>query len=129
MNLLLDTHTFVWWVSGETIEIGARALPLIEDPDNVVFVSAASAYEIVFKHRKGLWPDIALLAADVAGEVEAADFTELPVGFQHMQIAGNLVEVHRDPFDRIFAAQALTGSMPILSADRKLDQFGVQRIW
>jgi PIN domain nuclease of toxin-antitoxin system len=94
-----------------------------------VFVSAASAWEIATKHRIGKLPQAALLAADVAGFVAAEGFNELPVSIRHGQLAGNLPRIHKDPFDRMLIAQAVTADMTIVSNETLFGAYGVARLW
>ena len=128
MRLLLDTHALIWWLLGDDA-LSAVAQRAIADPDNDSFVSAASAWEITTKYRIGKLPAAALLAADVARIVAAHGFTELPISIRHGQIAGGLPGIHKDPFDRILIAQAITEDMAIVSSDAIFDRYGVARLW
>lgn len=127
MRLLLDTHTIAWWAEGSN-DLPVAMRDLIDDASNDVYVSAVSAYEIALKHRRGKWPGADLLLAALEALVEE-DFTALPLAFAHASVAGNLPPVHRDPFDRMLAAQALVEDLTIVSIDDKLDRFGVNRLW
>src|SRR5579872_2965773 len=88
MQLLLDTHALLWWLSGDNA-LSLVARDAIADPANDVFVSAASGWEIATKYRIGRLPQAALLAADVAGFVSAQGFAELPITIRHGQTAGS----------------------------------------
>jgi PIN domain nuclease of toxin-antitoxin system len=128
LRLLLDTHAFLWWLGDDPkLSPGARAA--IADPSAKVFVSAASAWEITTKHRLGKLPGVAKLAADVAARVAAEKFRELDVTFAHAQHAGALQGSHKDPFDRLIAAQAVLERLVLVSNDGALDAFGVVRLW
>lgn len=128
MQLLLDTCTFIWWIAGDpTLTAVARAP--IADPNNQCFVSAASAWEISTKYRLGKLPQAAPLAANFAGEAFRNGFIPLPITAVHASHAGAFTQPHRDPFDRMIAAQAFLEGMPVASPDRQLDQFGIVRIW
>ena len=128
MRLLLDTHTFLWWLDGDR-RMSRRARALIGRAANEVFVSAASGWEIATKWRLGKLAGAADVAADVAGAVASQAFLPLSITLTHAQLAGRLTIDHRDPFDRMLAAQAITESMPVVSNDEALDLFGVTRFW
>ena len=128
MRLLLDTHALIWWLLGDDA-LSATARHVIADPGNESFVSAASAWEVATKYRIGKLPEAAVFAADVARIVAAHGFTELPISIRHGQIAGSLPGIHKDPFDRILVAQAITEDMAIVSRDAVLGAYGIVRLW
>jgi len=128
MRLLLDTHTLLWWLEGDR-RMSKRARTLIGRDSNEVFVSAASAWEITTKWRLGKLPGAADVAADIAGAVASQAFLPLSITLAHAQLAGRLTTDHRDPFDRMLAAQALIEGIPIVSNDEAFDRFGVVRVW
>lgn len=126
--MLLDTHALIWWLAADDA-LSPTARDAIADPANEVFVSAASAWEVATKYRIGKLPGAALLAADVAGIVAAQGFNELPISIRHGQIAGNLPRIHKDPFDRILVAQAITADMTLVSNDAILGAYAVALLW
>jgi PIN domain nuclease of toxin-antitoxin system len=128
MRLLLDTHTLLWWLDGDR-RMSKRARALVGRDTNEVFVSAASVWEVSTKWRLGKLPGAADVAADVAGAVASQAFLPLPINLAHAQLAGHLTTEHRDPFDRMLAAQALIEGFPIVSNDEAFDLFGVVRLW
>jgi PIN domain nuclease of toxin-antitoxin system len=128
VQLLLDTHALIWWLAADDA-LSSTARRAIADPGNDIFVSAASAWEIATKHRIGKLPGAALLAADVAGFVAAEGFNELPISIRHAQIAGNLPRIHKDPFDRMLIAQAITANMTIISNEALFGAYAVARLW
>lgn len=128
MRVLLDTHVFLWWVA-DSSRLSARARGLIAAPGNPVFVSVASAWEIATKYRTGKLPEAAHVALDVAGIIAGQGFEELPITIADAERAGRLPGTHRDPFDRMLAAQALGRDLPLVSKDAVLDEFAVQRLW
>jgi len=128
LRLLLDTHALIWWLAGDQ-QLSAIARGAILDAENVVFVSAATGWEIATKFRIGRLPEAALLAADVADFVRAQGFDELPITTRHGQVAGNLPRIHKDPFDRILVAQAITDDMTLVSKDTILRAYGVALLW
>lgn len=102
---------------------------MIADPDNEVFVSAASAWEIATKYQLGRLPGAAVVAADIAGTVASQGFTELPISIRDGQAAGGLPGIHRDPFDRMLIAQAITAGMVIVSNEAPFSAYAVARLW
>jgi PIN domain nuclease of toxin-antitoxin system len=128
VRLLLDTHALIWWLAADDA-LSPTARAAMADHENEIFVSAASAWEITTKHRIGKLPEAGLLAADVAGFVNAQGFIELPIAIRHGQLAGSLPGIHKDPFDRILIAQAIAMDMPIISRDEILLAYGIVRLW
>jgi PIN domain nuclease of toxin-antitoxin system len=128
MRLLLDTHALIWWVINHAA-LSRTAENAIRDPDNEVLVSAASAWEIATKHRIGKLSQAGSLAVDFAGSLAAEGFIGLPIGIHDGEAAGRLQGPHRDPFDRMLIAQALAGSLTIVSNERLFDRYGVSRLW
>ena len=94
-----------------------------------MLVSAASAWEITTKARIGKLPGALDVAADVAGAVASQRFESLDISLLHAQKAGRLPGSHRDPFDRMLAAQSQLDDIPIVSNDSVFDTFGVGRVW
>jgi PIN domain nuclease of toxin-antitoxin system len=128
VRLLLDTHALLWWLAGDEA-LSNTAREAISDPGNDVFVSAASAWEIATKYRLGKLPGAAAIAADIAGAVASQDFTELPINIRDGQIAGGLPAIHKDPFDRMLIAQAITADMVIVSNEALFNAYAVARLW
>ncbi|HSI00823.1 MAG TPA: type II toxin-antitoxin system VapC family toxin [Reyranella sp.] len=129
MRLLLDTHAFLWWVFADP-KLSRRARTAIaDDEQNDIFVSAASAWEIATKFRIGKLTDAGVVARDVAAAVASEGFGELAVSVRHAQRAGDLGGRHRDPFDRMLIAQALTENLMLISNERAFDAYGVTRLW
>ena len=128
MSYLLDTHALLFWLFDDD-RLSTTARGIIGDPGHPIFVSAASAWEIATKHRLGKLDSAAVLAQDMAGYVRKAGFRELPVTIRHGQRAGGFPHPHRDPFDRILAAQALLEGLKLITRDPALVQFGVDVLW
>jgi PIN domain nuclease of toxin-antitoxin system len=126
-DLLLDTHTFLWFAVGdEDLSVAARSA--IESA-SVVYVSAASACEIRTKHRLGKLPAAEALVHNLRSAVERLAFDELPITFDAADLAGALQGANRDPFDRILIAQAIKHELAIVSNEVAFDQYGVTRVW
>lgn len=128
MQVLLDTHALLWWLSGDNA-LSAPAKLAIAAESNGVFVSAASAWEIATKHRIGKLPGVAAIIDDLEAIIVSQGFHDLPVSVRHGQAAGALPGPHRDPFDRMLVAQAMLDNLVLVSNERIFDAFGVQRLW
>ena len=107
----------------------ARVREISADEGNAILVSAATAWEIATKTRIGKLPGAEDVAADIAGCITRQRFESLDITVLHAQRAGRLPGDHRDPFDRMLAAQAQIEDLPIVSNDAVFDQFSVRRIW
>ena len=128
MRVLLDTHAFLWWIA-DSGRLSAVVRQMIADEANDIIVSAASAWEITTKYRIGKLPGAEPVALDVAGAISAQGFRHLPISVVDAERAGRLPGPHRDPFDRMLAAQALARDLVVLSADAALDAYGIHRLW
>ena len=128
MRLLLDTHTLIWWFLDRD-ELSRRAHDAIEAATDPVFVSAVSAHEISTKHRNGKLPQVARLLHDFERLIATQDFTQLPLSVAHGRRSGAMRGLHKDPFDRMLAAQCLMDDLTFVSNDAAVDQFGVTRLW
>ena len=128
MRLLLDTHAFFWWFSGNS-RLSLPARQAIEDDGNDVMVSAASAWEIATKHRLGKLPGAEALVLDITGAIAEQNFMELPITVEEAALAGALPGLHRDPFDRMLIAQALARNLVLISSESLFDRYGVRRLW
>ena len=118
MRLLLDTSALLWWLADEGLT--ARARDAVADPENLVVVSAVSAWEISVKKALGK------LAApdDLEHQVQAGGFTPLPITTAHGVAAGQLARHHDDPFDRMLIAQALAEGLTIVTRDKRFSEYG-----
>lgn len=122
-RLLLDTHAFLWWLADST-RLGQGARLLIEAPVNEIFVSAASVLEIAIKRRNGK-----LDAPDGLGKIVEEDgFTPLPIGLDHVELAGSLPTIHKDPFDRLLIAQSKIEGLELISADSVFPEYQVRLV-
>ena len=128
MSFLLDTHVLLWWLFDDN-RLSKRARSLAEDPSNKVFVSSVSAWEISTKHRLGKLESAATLVQDIAGWVQKAGFVGLPITLAHAQRAGSWLQEHRDPFDRMLAAQSAIENLPLVSRDPAFEAFAISVVW
>ncbi len=121
MNLLLDTHVFLWWI-GDSPELSEAARAAIADPASLVLVSATSAWEISIKRALGR---IDLRDEEFAYGMRESGFTELPVTAEHGLAAGALPLLHRDPFDRMLVAQAKSEGLTLVTRDREIAVYDI----
>ena len=128
MKILLDTCTLLW-ATLSPATLSPQALTLIADEANEILVSAASAWEISTKVRLGKLPGTEKLEENYLEAMQAAGYTPLSIDTAHALRAGRMTSHHRDPFDRMLAAQAIALDAPILSPDTQLDPLGARRIW
>jgi len=125
LNLLLDTHVFLWW-DRQDHGLSGAANALIADPANQVFVSAASVWEIAIKRRLGKLE----FAGSPVAAIGANGFHELPILPTDAEAAGALAWRHNDPFDRLLVAQARRLTFTLLTADGVIRAFdGVVQLW
>ena len=128
MRLLLDTHTLIWWMTSDP-QLSKVAQAVIEEKGNFSLVSAASAWEMATKVRLGRLPAAADIVQNFVSDLARERIEILPVSADHGIRAGLLPGPHKDPFDRMLIAQALTENIPIVSNDRGLDGYGATRLW
>ena len=129
MRLLLDTHVLLWAL-GDPDRIAAAAAANIRNPANELFVSAATPFEIATKHRIGKLPDAGPVVAAYSDLVRTLGAKELPMTSHHALVAGQLPWEHRDPFDRILAAQSIIESIPLVTSDKVFGTIGgVRTLW
>lgn len=128
MKLLLDTHAFLWWITDDS-RCSTIARQSIAVAHNEVLVSVASAWEIAIKARLGrlqLPPD---LGRFVVRQLDVNGFKTLPIRLAHALEVYRLDDHHRDPFDRMLVAQCRVEGATLVSADRLLDRYGIERRW
>lgn len=128
MRVLLDTHALLWAVAYDEL-LSSRARHLIQPQRNEVFVSAASAWEIATKYRLGKLPQAQTLVDDFVSVIQLSGYQPLPINVEHALRAGRLTPEHKDPFDRMIAAQSIHEDLALISNDERLDIFGVRREW
>ena len=109
--------------------LSRRAATILLDTSSAVFVSAATAWELATKVRIGKLPQALSLADNFVEIISEAGYTLLSITPEDALRAGRLPGTHRDPFDRMLAAQSLALDVSILSKDPQLDSFGIHRIW
>jgi len=128
VKILLDTHAFLWFVM-DSSKISKRATSLIESTENEVYLSVASIWEMAIKVSIGKLRIDESFEDFIMPELESNQFSLLNIEVRHLGKVVNLPFHHRDPFDRLLAAQSLTMNMPILSRDTAFDLYDVERLW
>jgi PIN domain nuclease of toxin-antitoxin system len=127
LNLLLDTHAFVWWLD-DNPKLGGAAREAIADPASVVWVSAASVWEIAIKTSLGRLRLARFAEVQLPREIARNGFQPLSISAEHALRAGALPRHHSDPFDRMLIAQAQMERLQIVTADRRFSEYKVLTI-
>jgi len=128
MELLLDTHTFIWW-SIEPEKLSLTVSELLSNPNNRILLSTASAWEMQIKMQLGKLQLNLSLETLIKNQITINSLEILSIDLAHIWTLGTLNHYHKDPFDRLLIAQSITEKIPILSIDKLLDHYPVQRIW
>jgi PIN domain nuclease of toxin-antitoxin system len=128
MKILLDTNSFLWFISGsERLSINARGL--IADLNNQLVLSSVSLWEIAIKVSIGKLELLQPYDQLIPAQLEENDINILPIELIHLTTVVGLPFYHRDPFDRLMIAQAITEDLPIVSPDSQLSQYAIKLIW
>lgn len=127
MRLLLDTHIFIWFVLSPN-QLSATALAAIQNPQNRIFLSLVSAWEMSIKSGLGKLNLTQPIEPFVEDQARRNRFEILPITLPHIAAVERLPQHHRDPFDRLLIAQSLTEAMPLISADGAFDPYSVSLI-
>jgi PIN domain nuclease of toxin-antitoxin system len=127
MNLLLDTHVFLWYISGDA-NLSTRHRNAIQDPNNRIFLSVVSIWEAVIKYQLGKLPlphppSIYMPAQRIAHKIDS-----LSVGEDELAQLASLPLLHRDPFDRLLIAQALHGALTVVTVDPDVMAYAVSTL-
>lgn len=125
---LLDSHALLWWWF-DCDRLSTAVRELLSDPATPVLVSAASGWELSLKHHQGKLPELNGAIADLPGLLQADGFEALPISLAHGLRAGAYSQPHRDPFDRMLAAQAELDRLVLLTADPQLSTFPCRTLW
>ena len=128
MKLLLDTHTIFWSVI-EPQSLSASARAAIEAPGSEIFVSVASAWEMAIKVGIGKWPEAEDLVREFEQQTAKPGFRQLDITIEHVRRAGLIASPHRDPFDRLLAAQSIIEGLTTVTADARIGTLGAATLW
>lgn len=127
-KFLLDTHTFIWWVE-DSPDLSVKAREIIAEIDNECYLSLASCWEMAIKSSLGKLQLALPLGTYIPQHMAANRFEQLGISFQHISRVESLPFHHRDPFDRLLAAQTLENKMTLISRDSSFALYGVERLW
>jgi PIN domain nuclease of toxin-antitoxin system len=127
MRLLLDTHTFLWFIEDNPL-LSSDAKNLLES-DVDLLISTASLWEIAIKNNIGKLGLAQPFEIFIPSQLAKNAIELLPIEISHLAVITRLPMHHRDPFDRLLIAQAITEQVPIVSVDNKFDTYGIKRLW
>jgi len=127
-RFLLDTHVLLWWFFGDR-RLSEKAAETIKDPDHVILVSSASAWEISTKFRLGKLPQAGAVVRNFPALLRQARLEVLTISVDQALEAGGLPGPHRDPFDRMLIAQARLEGIPLISSDPVFKSYSVSIVW
>lgn len=128
MNILLDTQAFLWLVA-DSPELSKKAKKLFLDKENEFFLSLASIWEIAIKVSIKKMTLSQSIKKFIPNQLQENSISQLDIKFRHLSKISTLPFHHRDPFDRLLAAQGLEEKIPILSSDSIFDSYAVERLW
>ena len=128
MKVLLDTCTFLWILSGD-FRLKGRPAEIYRSPENEIFLSAASAWEIAIKYSMNKLPLPRHPDQLVPAEREARGITPLPIDEESVLHTSRLPDLHRDPFDRLLVAQAIAHGLTVLTPDPLVSQYPARTTW
>lgn len=124
MKFLLDTHTFLWFVN-DNPQLSDRLKDLIEDENNVSYLSVASLWEISIKYNLGKLQLNPNYEEFIEEEVVKSNINLLEIKLEHLKINATLPFHHRDPFDRIIISQSIVENLPIITVDSAFEEYPV----
>jgi PIN domain nuclease of toxin-antitoxin system len=127
-RFLLDTHVLLWWFFDDP-RLSRIATDIISNPDHIISVSSASGWEISTKYRLGKLPGAGSIVEDLPRLLRKARIEVLPISLDHALLAGKLNNTHRDPFDRMLAAQSMIESLPLITSDAVFKSFSLKVLW
>lgn len=130
MKLLLDTHSFLWFITSDS-KLSDHAHGLISDRRNDILISPASYWEVAIKVSLKKYPLAVSFEKFIAEGIAGNNFGILPVEVRHPVALARLPfpPDHKDPFDRLIVAQAIVEEIPVVSIDPKLDAYPIERLW
>lgn len=128
MKLLLDTHSFLWFIAGSS-HLSTQAQALIESDENQAFLSVASLWEMAIKVSLGKLSLDQPFEPFIARQLDLNGIEILGINLAHTAAVAGMPFHHRDPFDRLIIAQSQIERMPVVSGDPALDQYLITRLW
>ncbi|MEA1911359.1 MAG: type II toxin-antitoxin system VapC family toxin [Spirochaetota bacterium] len=129
MTVLLDTHTFLWWIDNND-KLSHTARRVIGDSNNKIYLSAVSTWEIAIKDQLGKLTAPKPLLPFFTDQIQNNNFLFLPIQIEHTCKVNELENLHKDPFDRLLIGQSITEGFPILTIDPLISAYkDVKTIW
>jgi PIN domain nuclease of toxin-antitoxin system len=128
VKYILDTHAFLWFVTGDA-RLSPLALSTIQNSDNEIYLSAASAWEIAIKNQLGRLKIDEDLELFITNQLVQNGFRPLTITIIHTIQTGKLPLLHKDPFDRILISQSIIENTPLISTDKDIKRYDVQLVW
>lgn len=128
MRLLLDTHSFLWFINGDK-RLSTTAQEIISDIDNGVLLSVASVWEIAIKVSLGKLLFEEPFENLIPEQLAENSIDLLPIHLDDLSLVAQLPFHHRDPFDRLIIAQSITNKIPIVGKDPAFNSYAITRIW
>jgi PIN domain nuclease of toxin-antitoxin system len=128
MRFLLDSNSLIW-VATDPARLSRRAYQLIGSREHEIFVSFASLWEITIKVNRGKLPQVGSSIQYLLDEIREQEFVLLPLDARHLLILSTFEHHHRDPFDRMLAAQSACEGMPLLTNDTLIARYPVEIVW
>jgi PIN domain nuclease of toxin-antitoxin system len=128
MQVLLDTHTLIWFFQGNE-NFSEKMRLLIEDENNEKLISIVSVWEMSIKQSIGKLKFSLPIKTFIEQKLALNDFKLLNINLDHIDVITTLPLQHRDPFDRILIAQAMVEKIPIISVDTVFDAYSITRLW
>lgn len=128
MKLLLDTHVFLWWNEASP-KLSRRVRRLLSDPENSLYLSVVSAWEMALKVQSGKLDLPAAVPVYIPARLNHYGMEALAVTLEHVLASSTLPSYHRDPFDRMLVAQGQVERLPIVTHDPAVKKYAVETIW
>ena len=128
MKVILDTHAFLWWIA-DSDRLSGRAREILGESGNTLYLSAASAWEIMLKQQIGKLKLPQPAAKYIPSQLALNRIDTLPISLSHTLRLADLPLHHRDPFDRILIAQSTVERMPIVTADPRFAHYSAKTLW
>ena len=128
MNILLDTHAFLWWLTANP-KLSAKAKAAIEDSSATRYISSATGFEITNKVRIGKLDFGRPIVENFDSILADGGFAKLSLSMAHTFLAGQMGGAHKDPFDRMLAAQCKLENLSLITVDPAFQEFGIDIVW
>jgi PIN domain nuclease of toxin-antitoxin system len=128
IRYLLDTNALLWWLTDHD-KLSKKARQLVSNPNHILHVSAATGWELATKVRIGKLEEARSLVQDLSARLARECINVIGIEMRAAVLAGSMVHAHRDPFDRMIAAQATVENLSVISSDEIFDSLVGRRVW